>query len=232
MSSQADRSQLIKQTSLQAIKNTSRPIKITWQDLSYVVSVKVSKIEQEQGQLKTKKVEVLKKCSGYALPGQTLYIMGASGAGKTSLMNAISDRITVDKNTMLTGDIKINDTYTLNQQLFGSCATYVMQDDVLFAYFTVKEALTFSARLRLNIPKEEQDLRVQKLINKLALQKCQNTIIGSVLKKTISGGERKRTSIGVELITDPSVILLDEPTSGLDSFMAKNICQLLQDLAH
>jgi ABC-type multidrug transport system ATPase subunit len=57
-------------------------------------------------------------------------------------------------------------------------------------------------------------------------------MIGSVLKKMISGGERKRTSIGVELITDPSVILLDEPTSGLDSFMAKNICKLLQDLAH
>lgn len=150
--------------------------------------------------------------------------MGASGAGKTSLMNALSDRISITKNAKLTGEIKINDNYTLNQQLFGSCATYVMQDDVLFPYFTVKEALTFSARLRLNIPIEEQDKKVQNLINKLALQKCQDTVIGSILKKTISGGERKRTAIGVELITDPSVILLDEPTSGLDSFMAKNIC--------
>lgn len=70
------------------------------------------------------------------------------------------------------------------------------------------------------------------MIQRLGLYKCQNTIVGSVLKKTISGGERKRTSIGVELITEPSVILLDEPTSGLDSFMAKNICKLLQDLAH
>jgi ABC-type multidrug transport system ATPase subunit len=52
-------------------------------------------------------------------------------------------------------------------------------------------------------------------------------MVGSVLKKTISGGERKRTAIGVELITDPSIILLDEPTSGLDSFMAKSICKLL-----
>lgn len=64
------------------------------------------------------------------------------------------------------------------------------------------------------------------------LTRCADTICGSVLKKTISGGERKRTAIGVELITDPSVILLDEPTSGLDSFMAKNICKLLQNLAH
>ena len=57
-------------------------------------------------------------------------------------------------------------------------------------------------------------------------------MVGNSLQKTISGGERKRTAIGVELITDPSVILLDEPTSGLDSFMAKSVCKLLQDLAH
>ena len=56
--------------------------------------------------------------------------------------------------------------------------------------------------------------------------------MGNSLQKTISGGERKRTAIGVELITDPSVIMLDEPTSGLDSFMAKSVCKLLRDLAH
>jgi ABC-type multidrug transport system ATPase subunit len=61
---------------------------------------------------------------------------------------------------------------------------------------------------------------VQQLIDLLGLNSCQDTKIGNTLRKTISGGERKRTSIGVELITDPSVILLDEPTSGLDSFMA------------
>jgi ABC-type multidrug transport system ATPase subunit len=57
-------------------------------------------------------------------------------------------------------------------------------------------------------------------------------MIGTVLKKTISGGERKRCSIGVELVTDPSVVLLDEPTSGLDSFMALSVCRLLMKLAH
>lgn len=70
------------------------------------------------------------------------------------------------------------------------------------------------------------------LIKDLGLEKCQDTICGSILKKTISGGERKRTAIGVELITDPSIILLDEPTSGLDSFMATSICKLLKKLAH
>jgi ABC-type multidrug transport system ATPase subunit len=107
-----------------------------------------------------------------------------------------------------------------------------MQDDVIFPYFTVREAMTFAARLRLKIPEAEQDKKVEGLIKDLDLGKCSDTIVGSVLKKTISGGERKRTAIGVELITDPSVILLDEPTSGLDSFMAKTICKLLQKLAH
>jgi ATP-binding cassette, subfamily G (WHITE), eye pigment precursor transporter len=107
-----------------------------------------------------------------------------------------------------------------------------MQDDVIFAYFTVKEALTFAARLRLKISEEEQDVKINTLIKDLGLEKCKDTIVGSIKRKTISGGERKRTAIGVELITDPSMILLDEPTSGLDSFMAKSICKLLQKLAH
>ena len=65
----------------------------------------------------------------------------------------------------------------------------------------------------------------------MGLQECQDTLVGSTLKKSISGGERKRTAIGVELITDPRVILLDEPTSGLDSFTAVKIVKVLQNLA-
>ena len=107
-----------------------------------------------------------------------------------------------------------------------------MQDDILFTYFTVKESLRFAARLRLSSSFEEQDEKIDQLIKDLGLEQCQDTICGSILRKTISGGERKRTAIGVELITDPSIILLDEPTSGLDSFMATTICKLLQKLAH
>jgi ABC-type multidrug transport system ATPase subunit len=107
-----------------------------------------------------------------------------------------------------------------------------MQDDLLFEYFTVKEALTFAARLRLTITEEEQDKRVQDLLQELGLVSAQDTECGSVLRKRISGGERKRTAIGVELITDPSIIFLDEPTSGLDSFRATSIVRLLQNLAH
>jgi ABC-type multidrug transport system ATPase subunit len=77
----------------------------------------------------------------------------------------------------------------------------------------------------------EREARIDKLINQLGLKAAQNTMIGSVMRKTISGGERKRTAIGVELITDPSIILLDEPTSGLDSFKALQIVELLKQLA-
>ena len=70
------------------------------------------------------------------------------------------------------------------------------------------------------------------MIEDLGLEEVSETIVGSVLRKTISGGERKRTAIGVELITDPQMVLLDEPTSGLDSFTAVKICRILQKLAH
>lgn len=91
----------------------------------------------------------------------------------------------------------------MNQKLFGSIAAYVMQDDILYEHFTPKEALTFAARLKLNGNKGFQDRRVQEILEELGLQHCADTVIGSVLKKTISGGERKRTAIGVELVTDP-----------------------------
>jgi ATP-binding cassette, subfamily G (WHITE), eye pigment precursor transporter len=158
--------------------------------------------------------------------------MGASGAGKTSLLNVLSDRVSVKKGDSLTGEIKLNDRYELNQQTFGKFGNYVMQDDILFKYFTVKEALTFAARLKLKCSEAVQDRRVAELIFELGLTECQDTPIGDPIAKTISGGERKRTSIGVELVTDPTIVLLDEPTSGLDSFTAVKIVQVLHYLAH
>ena len=96
---------------------------------------------------------------------------------------------------------------------------------------TVKECLEFAARLKLPGPEEAQMARVEQLINTLKLTKCQNTKIGGPLVKGVSGGERKRTSIGVELITDPNLIFLDEPTTGLDSFTATSVMETLRELA-
>ena len=92
--------------------------------------------------------------------------------------------------------------------------------------------MTFSASLRLNQPERERARRINVLIQQLGLEKCQNSKIGGELVRGVSGGERKRTSIGVELITDPPVIFLDQPTTGLDSFTAQVVVEILHGLAN
>lgn len=87
--------------------------------------------------------------------------MGASGAGKTSLLNLLSDRVAVKPGMTVGGKINFNDKHTLDQNTFASYASYVMQDDIIFAYFTVKEALRFAARLKLTIPEAEQEERIE-----------------------------------------------------------------------
>lgn len=89
----------------------------------------------------------------------------------------------------------------------------------------------FAAKLKLKGTAEEKIDRVEEVIKDLRLTKCQNTRIGGSLFKGISGGERKRTNIGVELITDPQLIFLDEPTTGLDSYTAASVMQTLLGLA-
>lgn len=96
---------------------------------------------------------------------------------------------------------------------------------------SVRECLEFAAKLKLTGTMEQKMARVDAVITDLKLTKCQNTKIGGPLVKGVSGGERKRTSIGVELITDPSLIFLDEPTTGLDSFTATSVMEILGDLA-
>ena len=177
------------------------------------------------------KQKIIKGATGYALPGEAMFIMGASGAGKTSLLNMLCDRISVKGGSTVSGKIMANDTLEVNQDVFGHIGAYVMQDDILFPMFSPRQALTFAARLKLKASIKEQDDRVEELLKELGLSSVSDTMIGSAMRKSLSGGEKKRTAIGVELITDPSVILLDEPTSGLDSFTALSIVQLLQKQA-
>jgi len=96
---------------------------------------------------------------------------------------------------------------------------------------TVRECLEFAAKLKLPGDLPSKIGRVNQLIHDLKLTKCAGTRIGGPLVKGVSGGERKRTSIGVELITDPKLIFLDEPTTGLDSFTATSVMEILGDLA-
>ena len=115
--------------------------------------------------------KIIKNVSGFALPGQTLYIMGASGAGKTSLLNIISDRISTNKGDILKKEIYLNDTVKVNDDNFGKVSAYVMQDDILYQHFTPREALTFAANLKLsNLSDEVKNQRIETLIKDLGLK--------------------------------------------------------------
>lgn len=195
-------------------------IQITWKDVH--ITANINK--------KTEPKMIINNVSGTVLPGQFVSIIGASGAGKTTLLNYLSGR-DIAKNLNRTGQVSVNGVDRKDVANFSAFSAFVQQDDILFQTMTVKECLTFAARLKLPGTFEEQIERVNILIEKLKLGKCQNTKIGGPLVKGVSGGERKRTSIGVELITDPNLIFLDEPTTGLDSFTATSVMETLRDLA-
>ena len=155
--------------------------------------------------------------------------MGQSGSGKTTLLNILSCRQKIPTNSQYTKEVLVNNI-PLNSNNFGKIAAYVMQDDILLSTMTPFESLTFAANLRLNCSKEERKARVNLLISDLMLKKCANRTIGSIIDGGISGGEKKRTAIGVEMITDPQIIFLDEPTSGLDSFTAYSLIKVIKRL--
>ena len=149
-------------------------------------------------------------------------IIGASGSGKTSLLYALGQRLDVNRKTHVTGEVKCNGVLVQRGD-FGKLGAFVMQDDILIETMTPYESFCFAASLRTNLPRYEIEQKAQRLIERLSLQSCRDTRIGGFALKSISGGERKRTCIGYELITEPALILLDEPTSGLDSSTALRI---------
>jgi ATP-binding cassette, subfamily G (WHITE), eye pigment precursor transporter len=148
--------------------------------------------------------------------------MGSSGAGKTTLLNILSQRIKSSEKIQISGTVSAN-----NQPLdiinFSLYSGYVTQEELLIPTMTVFETLLFVARLKTTYPNKVQ--KVNDLIKELKLEKCKNTLIGNEYIKGVSGGEKKRASIGVELITNPSILFLDEPTSGLDSYTSLIVCK-------
>ena len=184
------------------------PMKLSWKDISYSVKVKYTKKEKKEMGITDSTYDkvLLKEQSGYIKSGETTFIMGSSGAGKTTLLNALCDRITKSRTAKLTGEIMINDTYPVSQNDFGKYGAYVMQDDVLFQTLTWEEAISFAAQLKIGLKGEELKEKVHSILEWLGLLKWRNTLIGSQHIKGLSGGERKRTAIGVELITDPSIL--------------------------
>lgn len=172
---------------------------------------------------------ILTNAHGSVKPGEFLAVMGPSGAGKTTLLNCLSNRR--QKNVRIeNGSILLNND-SISNVPYASMIGFVPQDDVLFISMTPREILKFAAGLTLDLNEKMRDQRVEEVISDLGLTACADTLVGGQLIRGISGGEKKRTSVGIELISNPSVLFLDEPTTGLDSFIALSITQLIVNIA-
>jgi ATP-binding cassette, subfamily G (WHITE), eye pigment precursor transporter len=170
---------------------------------------------------------ILDSVSGFAQSGQLLAIMGPSGSGKTSLLTLLNRGITQSPNASITGSVLLNNV-PLNSFRSSTYIKLVAQQDVLFATQTPREAFTFACTLKSPfLNKQQINERVEHTIKVLRLEKICDNLIGNALIQGLSGGEKKRVSIGNELIAEPAVLILDEPTSGLDSFNAQHLVEVL-----
>ncbi|KAG0304130.1 hypothetical protein BGZ98_005903 [Dissophora globulifera] len=173
--------------------------------------------------------EVLKDVSGMVRPGQVMAIMGASGAGKTSLLDILARR---NKTGSIQGHIYVNGRTVSNQE-FKRVVGYVDQEDTLMPTLTVYETILYSALLRLprDMSYDAKRFRVMETMSELGILGIKDMRIGASGQRSISGGEKRRVSIACELVTSPSILFLDEPTSGLDSYNAYNVVECLVTLA-
>lgn len=154
-------------------------------------------------------------------PGQFVALVGGSGAGKSTLMRTL---LGIDPTTK--GVVYLNgDNLRNNFSIYRTQIGYVPQDDIVHRELTVAEVLSYAARLRL-----PPDTDVQQVVRK-TLEEIEMSDRRDVLVSQLSGGQRKRVSIGVELLADPKLFFLDEPTSGLDPGLDKKMMQLLRKLA-
>uniref|UniRef100_A0A7N0TLA3 ABC transporter domain-containing protein n=1 Tax=Kalanchoe fedtschenkoi TaxID=63787 RepID=A0A7N0TLA3_KALFE len=177
----------------------------------------------------TRTKTLLNNICGEARDGEILAVLGASGSGKSTLIDALANRIAKGS---LKGTVTLNGE-TLESRLLKVISAYVMQDDLLFPMLTVEETLMYAAEFRLprTLSKSKKKQRVQALIDQLGIRNAAKTVIGDEGHRGVSGGERRRVSIGIDIIHDPIILFLDEPTSGLDSTSAYMVVKVLQRIA-
>ncbi|XWS11077.1 hypothetical protein CRYUN_Cryun38cG0052800 [Craigia yunnanensis] len=206
-------------------KITNQPVILKFVDVVFTIKLrKVSNLFRKNSSLEEK--VILNGITGMVQPGEMLAMLGPSGSGKTTLLTALGARL----------GGRLNGTITYNGKPFSNSLKrnigYVTQDDILYPHLTVTETLVFAALLRLpnSFSKEEKIMHAEAIITQLGLIKCKNSIIGDPFFRGVSGGERKRVSIGQEMLINPSLLFLDEPTSGLDSTTAQMIVSTLLEL--
>ncbi|KAE9616399.1 putative sulfate-transporting ATPase [Lupinus albus] len=192
---------------------------LVWEDLSVIVP--------NYGNGHTRRL--LNGLSGYAEPNRIMAIMGPSASGKSTLLDALAGRLS--RNVIMSGKVLLNGK---TKRLDYGGVAYVTQEDTLLGTLTVRETISYSANLRLpaTMTKEEINNTVEGTIMEMGLQNCADRILGNWHLRGISGGEKKRLSIALEILTRPSLLFLDEPTSGLDSASAYFVVQTLRNIAH
>lgn len=180
-------------------------------------------------------LQILRPITAEFHHGQLNIIMGPSGSGKTSLLNSVAHRLHGSTSTQYrVGGQMLYNGAVPSENVIRSMTSFVTQDDdALMPSLTVRESLRFAAGLRLPswMSREDKIRRAEDILYKMGLKQCADNLIGSELIKGISGGEKRRVTIAIQILTDPKVLLLDEPTSGLDAFTAMSIIEVLQGLA-
>jgi len=204
-------------------------VKLTWRDLSYSIRDKKAPDGEKW---------ILHPQDGEVGSGDLLALMGPSGSGKTSVLNALAGRLPITRGASFRGSLQVNGVPM--QELpcaFADISAYVEQEDVLYALSSTQETLDFAARLRLpsKTSAEERSERIEEVLKQLGLVNVRHTNVGGSsfngALRGLSGGERKRLSIAIELLHRPKCIFLDEPTTGLDSYQALNVMEKLGSLA-
>ncbi|CAL5075997.1 unnamed protein product [Urochloa decumbens] len=199
------------------LQEASPMVFLTWEDLTVTAS-------SGRGS----RAVILDRLSGCARPGEVLALMGPSGCGKTTLLDALAGRLGTDKKR--TGDILINGR---REKLAFGTSAYVTQETLLMATLTVSEAVHCSAQLQLpdTVPAAEKRARADRAIRQMGLAAVAGSRIGGRVCKGISGGQRRRVSICVELLASPALVFLDEPTGGLDSAASLHVMGRIASLA-
>ena len=175
------------------------------------------------------KKQLLRNLSFVVEPGEFVALMGLSGAGKSTLLKTIVGIIDPSWGSVIINGVDIAKDPTRARMAVG----YVPQDDIVHSDLTVREALRYGATMRLPLDtnKDQIESRIAVVMNDLGISHTADTIIGSAERQGISGGQRKRVNLALELLPQPPLLLLDEPTSGLSSEDATNVFSMLRQLA-
>ncbi|KAI4335068.1 hypothetical protein L6164_013749 [Bauhinia variegata] len=201
------------------------PLTVSFKDVQYYVDMPPEMRDRGSNE---KKLQLLCDITGAFRPGILTALMGVSGAGKTTLMDVLSGRKT---GGTIEGEIKIGG-YPKVQQTFARISGYCEQNDIHSPYITVEESVTFSAWLRLPVETDSVTKRkfVEEVIETIELDDIRDCLVGIPGQSGLSTEQRKRLTIAVELVSNPSIIFMDEPTSGLDARAAAVVMRVVKNV--